>query len=162
MSLNKLQVSPDVDLPDLNLPALERLVISHNQLEQLPARLLLPKLERLDLSNNNFVALPRIDPKELPRLKHLDMGANDLRDIVADTVGLWGAGCTLESLDVKGNGRLLVPQPQIIDRGGKAVWQFFMDLIALCHKLVRRECLLNAVIMAGGCVGIYCCPYCCC
>ena len=52
LSNNKLRV-----VPDLDLPALEYLDISRNQLEQISARLLLPKLVHLDLSQNKIELL---------------------------------------------------------------------------------------------------------
>ena len=137
LSRNTLRV-----VPELNLPLLEELDISRNRLEQLSARLLLPKLEKFDLSNNNFVKFPRVDPNELPQLKHLNLRNNDLFDIVAAALELCGASCTLESLDLAGNKTLLVPPLKIII-GGKDTCEFFVVL----NQLVLCECSLNLVVL---------------
>ena len=160
LSRNKLRV-----IPDLNLPVLENLDMSHNQLEELPTRFLLPKLQCLDLLENNFATLPRINSKELTQLKYLTLCNNDLYDIAADTVALCRAGCALKWLEIKGNERLSVPPPEIVERGGEAVWKFFVDLTALSSELVCRGCLLNVVGWWAGVVvtvAVVCGYYCCC
>ena len=136
LSHNKLRV-----VPDLDLPFLERLNISHNLLEQLPARLQLPSLVELNLSDNKFVALPPLDPNQQPKLKSLNLCNNDLYDIFADAIRLCRS---LEFLEIKGNIRLRLPPSNIIERGGNAVCQYFMDLLR-----GRRTCWSQTVLIVG-------------
>ena len=131
-------------VPDLNLPLLEQLDLAHNELRQLTARLQLPNLSRLDLSNNFLHAFPRIDADDMPKIKYLDLCDNDLHDITTDMLRLCAAGCSLASLELRGNKRLGLPPSPIIERGGDSVCQFFASL-----NLDRRTCWSQTVLVVG-------------
>ena len=68
-------------LPQLGLPLLERLDVSHNRLQRVSARLMLPSLVHLDLSHNCLAAIPPLEPEALPRMKYLSLSHNTLRSL---------------------------------------------------------------------------------
>ena len=172
LSYNKLRRLP----PRISLPVLERLVITHSQLLELPTRLFLPKLEYLDLSNNQLVTIPELSPTDLPALKDLNLSHNLLRDVTSVMVRLCGSVHPLKSIELKGNARLLAPPYQLIERGGKDVCQYFMDLsrgnmkcwsqtvlvvgqedagkTALCRALQGHQCPDHEQITEASTVGI--------
>ena len=104
LSQNKLQV-----LPNLDLPVLKLLDISHNQIRELPTSLRLLKLAHLDLSHNKLSTISSIASSDLPELKLLNLSHNRLRDIQTAAETMCGSGRTLESLEVKGNALLVPP-----------------------------------------------------
>ena len=138
LSRNELQV-----LPDLELPLLERLELSYNHLHKFPTHLFLPKLVHLDLSHNKIDTIPRMNPEHLPQLKHFNLSDNDLGDVTG-MMPLCGSGCTLKYVALEGNESLRVPTPQIVERGGKAVRQFLMDL-----NQGRRKCWSQTIMVLG-------------
>ena len=85
-----------------------------------------------------------MDLKDLPKLKFLDLSNSDLRDITADTVLLCSADCALESLELKGNDRLVLPPAQIVERGGKEILGFFKDL-----NRGQRTCWSQTMLVVG-------------
>ena len=137
LSHNKLEV-----LPDLDLPVLETLDISHNTLQQLPKRLRVPKLVYLDLSYNKIVRIPHVNPRYMRALETVDLSYNNLSEISANW--LRGPRCTLKSLELSGNNKLRVPQSTIIERGGDKVCQFFRDL-----SQGRRRCWSQTMMVVG-------------
>ena len=119
LSDNRLQMIP----PGLKcLASLEELDVSKNPgLHQLPPRVVLPKLERLNLSYNN-----------------------SLSDVAAAVAWLCGPDGSLQSLDLEGNASLATPPTGVIDRGGRAVRQYFVDL----HR-GRKTCWSQTVLVVG-------------
>ena len=185
----KLDVSSNQlrSLPKLDLPKLEWLSLAHNQLSEVASLDFerIPKLVHLDLSQNRLQAmsevqsaslewlslahnkldkLPEFHADDLPVLAHLDLSYNKLDYVISALAPLCATvDCFLKTLDLRGNSSLVSPGSEVVERGGKAVRQFLVDLnndqricwsqtvlvvgqeaagkSALCKSLVGHKCL---------------------
>ena len=154
LSHNNLTRIPRLQSSDV--PKLQLLNLSHNDLgdvtpamshtksHHLSAQLRLPRLLSLDLSHNNLTQIPRIQSSDVPKLQLLNLSHNDLSDITPAMSRLCGPGRSLESIELADNKQLVLPPSRIIDRGGKEVCQFFVDL----HHGHRR-CWSQRVLVIG-------------
>ena len=100
---NLMELSLDnislIQAPDLSLPNLRVLRLSHNELPSIPPELAanLTSLRVLDLSNNDLTAVPLIT-HSLPNLRSLSLAANPITSLT--NTSLLGAADTLEYLDI--------------------------------------------------------------
>lgn len=96
LSLENISIS---QAPDLALPNLRVLSLSHNELPSIPPELAanLTSLRELDLSENDLTTIPLIT-HSLENLRALSMAGNPLTSL--SNTSLLGAADTLEHLDI--------------------------------------------------------------
>jgi Leucine-rich repeat (LRR) protein len=96
LSLDNISI---IQAPDLNLPNLRVLTLSHNELPSIPPELAanLTSIRELDLSHNDLTAVPLIT-HSLPYLRSLSLAANPITSLT--NTSLLGAAETLETLDI--------------------------------------------------------------
>ena len=118
--------------------------LSNNLLERIPPRLkFLQSLEELDVSKNP--GLCQLPPRVvLPKLERLNLSHNHaLSDVAAAVAWLCGPDGALQWLDLQ-HTSLDTPPTGVIDRGGQAVRQYFVDL----HR-ARETCWSQTVLIVG-------------
>ena len=121
-----------------------KLDVSSNQLRSLP-KLDLPKLEWLSLAHNKLDKLPEFHADDLPVLAHLDLSYNKLEYVIGALSPLCATvDCFLKTLDLRGNSSLVLPGSEVVERGGKAVRQFLVDL-----NKGQRICWSQTVLVVG-------------
>ena len=126
----------------MELSELVRVVLSHTALSECPRMVMVPKLEHLDLSHNQLKDVTGLE-EGLPALQHLDLSHNKpLTSVTA--VALRLVAKRLQSLKLDGNVNLSMPTQEIIERGDKEVRQYFLDL-----SRGQKTCWSQTVMVVG-------------
>ncbi|KAI8981479.1 hypothetical protein BDB01DRAFT_851265 [Pilobolus umbonatus] len=115
LSNNRLR-SIGSDDEESSFPQLRELILSHNQLTQIPNLLCLPLLRKLDMASNRLQAIP---VEWLPKqLEILDISNNAINHLSPEL-----ATMTLKELVVYGN-MFRVPRPNVVEQGTPAIMEF--------------------------------------
>ena len=126
------------------LPKLTHINLSWNNLRTIPD-LSLPSLEWLSLARNKLDKLPEFHAEDLPVLAHFDLSYNNLINVIGALAPLCAkVDCLLKTLDLRGNSSLVLPGSEVVERGGKAVRQFLVDL-----NKGQRICWSQTVLVVG-------------
>lgn len=89
----------------IDLPSLQELDVSNNQLKSLPSQFIIPKLKFLNLSNNQLASIPK-SIASCQELKSLNLSKNHLASLPIDLVNLK----KLELFDISENLLCIMPE----------------------------------------------------